>query len=77
MLLDELADCCAADRAPSDAGPADERLRTARRSLAGVGDDRAIPLAELVAEVDELVGSVRRLLAGETPDETPDDRVER
>ena len=73
MLLDELADCCAADRAPGDAGPAAERLRTARRSLAGVGDDRTVPLAELFAEVDELVGSVRRLLA----DETADDRAGR
>ena len=72
-LLDELADCCTADRAPSDAeGPADERLRAARRSLAGVGDDRTVPLAELFAEADELVGSVRQLLA----DETPDDRTE-
>jgi uncharacterized membrane protein YccC len=72
MLLDELADCCATDRAPGDAGPASERLRVARRSVAGVGDDRTVPLAELFAEVDELVGSVRRLLA----DETPDDRSE-
>ena len=72
-LLDELADCCATDRAPSNAGPADERLRAARRSLAGAGDDRTVPLAELVAEADELVGSVRRLLA----DETADDGAER
>ncbi len=72
-LLDELADCCATDRAPGDARPADERLRAARRSLAGAGDDRTVPLAELFAEADELVGSVRRLLA----DETADDGAER
>jgi uncharacterized membrane protein YccC len=68
-LLDELADCCATDRAPGDAGPADQRFRAARRSLAGVGDDRTVPLAELFAEADELVGSVHQLLADGTTDD--------
>ncbi len=76
-VLDELAACCGADRAPGEAGPADERLGAARRSLGEVGGDRAVPLAELFASADELVGSVRRLLADETVDNQSEPSVGR